>query len=81
MRLLRQCTLGVSEVHLLRKCTGCGPGRERVLAVSVKAHAPLSAMEVIMPKVQPEPVRDPQGDHLLTPQNSAIVFIDFQPGQ
>ncbi|MDO4257149.1 MAG: hypothetical protein Q4C90_08320 [Kocuria sp.] len=47
----------------------------------MKVHAPLSAMEVIMPKVQPEPVRDPQGDHLLTPQNSAIVFIDFQPGQ
>ncbi|WP_040158278.1 isochorismatase family protein [Mobilicoccus massiliensis] len=34
-----------------------------------------------MPKTQPEPVRDPQNGHLLTPQNCAIVFIDFQPGQ
>lgn len=34
-----------------------------------------------MAKTQPEPVRDPQRDHLLTPQNCAVVFIDFQPGQ
>ncbi|WP_458686342.1 cysteine hydrolase family protein [Nocardia tengchongensis] len=34
-----------------------------------------------MPKTRPEPVRDPQADHLLTPQNCAIVLIDFQPGQ
>lgn len=34
-----------------------------------------------MPKVDPEPVRDPETDHLLTPANCAIVFIDFQPGQ
>ncbi len=27
------------------------------------------------------PVRDPIGDHLLTPQNSALVLIDFQPSQ
>ncbi|WP_313812488.1 isochorismatase family protein [Glutamicibacter sp.] len=32
-------------------------------------------------KLAPEPVRDPSADHLLTPENSAIVFIDFQPGQ
>jgi hypothetical protein len=25
------------------------------------------------------PVRDPVGDHLLTPQNSALVVIDYQP--
>ncbi len=25
------------------------------------------------------PVRDPVGDHLLTPQNSALVLIDYQP--
>lgn len=35
----------------------------------------------MMPKLTPEPVRDPQADRLLTPQDSAIVFIDFQPGQ
>ena len=27
------------------------------------------------------PVRDPIGDHLLTPQNSALVVIDYQPSQ
>ncbi|NNG38742.1 isochorismatase family protein [Flexivirga sp. ID2601S] len=34
-----------------------------------------------MSKTAPEPIRDLQTDHLLTPQNSAIVLIDFQPGQ
>lgn len=34
-----------------------------------------------MSKLDPEPVRDPATDHLLTPSNAAIVFIDFQPGQ
>ncbi|MEU0502437.1 hydrolase [Nocardia sp. NPDC005998] len=34
-----------------------------------------------MAKLNPEPIRDPQTDHLLTPQNCAIVLIDFQPGQ
>ena len=28
-----------------------------------------------------EPVRDPQSDRLLTPQNSALIIIDFQPVQ
>jgi nicotinamidase-related amidase len=27
------------------------------------------------------PVRDPIGDHLLTPQNAAFVVIDYQPSQ
>jgi nicotinamidase-related amidase len=27
------------------------------------------------------PVRDPFGDHLLTPQNAALLVIDYQPGQ
>jgi nicotinamidase-related amidase len=27
------------------------------------------------------PVRDPVGDHLLTPQNSALLVIDYQPSQ
>jgi nicotinamidase-related amidase len=27
------------------------------------------------------PVRDPAGDHLLTPQNSALILIDYQPPQ
>jgi nicotinamidase-related amidase len=27
------------------------------------------------------PVRDPVGDHLLTPQNSTLVVIDYQPPQ
>ena len=27
------------------------------------------------------PVRDPIGDHLLTPQNSALIVIDYQPSQ
>ena len=27
------------------------------------------------------PVRDPLGDHLLTPQNAALLVIDYQPSQ
>lgn len=34
-----------------------------------------------MAKTQPEPVRDPQGDHLLTPQNCIVALIDYQPEQ
>jgi nicotinamidase-related amidase len=26
-------------------------------------------------------VRDPRADHLLTPQNAAFLFIDYQPSQ
>jgi len=28
-----------------------------------------------------EPIRDPATDHLLTPQNAALVVIDYQPSQ
>jgi hypothetical protein len=28
-----------------------------------------------------EPIRDPRADHLLTPQNCALVIIDYQPVQ
>lgn len=28
-----------------------------------------------------EPMRDPLSDNLLTPQNSALVIIDYQPSQ
>src|SRR4051812_47954183 len=28
-----------------------------------------------------EPIRDPVADHLITPQNSLLVFIDYQPEQ
>jgi nicotinamidase-related amidase len=27
------------------------------------------------------PVRDPLADHLLTPENAAFLFIDYQPAQ
>lgn len=27
------------------------------------------------------PIRDPKSDHLITPQNAAIAFIDYQPDQ
>jgi nicotinamidase-related amidase len=27
------------------------------------------------------PVRDPVGDHLPTPQNAALLVIDYQPSQ
>ncbi len=27
------------------------------------------------------PVRDPVGDHLLTPKNAALLVIDYQPSQ
>lgn len=33
------------------------------------------------PKTEPEPVREPAGDHLLTPQNCVVALIDFQPEQ
>lgn len=32
-------------------------------------------------KTQPEPVRDPVGDQLLTPQNCVVTLIDYQPEQ
>ena len=28
-----------------------------------------------------EPIRDPITDHLLTPENSALIVIDYQPSQ
>jgi nicotinamidase-related amidase len=31
--------------------------------------------------VTSQPIRDPIADHLLTPQNSALLFIDYQPPQ
>ncbi len=34
-----------------------------------------------MAKTQPEPIRDPKSDHLLTPENCALVLIDYQPEQ
>lgn len=34
-----------------------------------------------MAKTQPEPVRDPASDRLLTPENCAVVLIDYQPEQ
>lgn len=34
-----------------------------------------------MPKTQPEPIRDPKSDHLLTPENCVLVLIDYQPEQ
>lgn len=34
-----------------------------------------------MSKTQPEPIRDPATDRLLTPENSALVLIDYQPEQ
>ena len=34
-----------------------------------------------MAKTQPEPIRDPVTDHLLTPGTCALVLIDYQPEQ
>lgn len=34
-----------------------------------------------MAKTKPEPVRDPKSDRLLTPENCAVVLIDYQPEQ
>lgn len=34
-----------------------------------------------MAKTEPEPVRDPASDHLLTPSNCVLALIDFQPSQ
>jgi nicotinamidase-related amidase len=36
------------------------------------------AIEVLSPKVT---IRDQVGDHLITPKNSALVVIDYQPSQ
>ena len=38
-------------------------------------------MAVHPDKLEPEPIRDPESDWLLTPSNCAIVLIDFQEGQ
>jgi hypothetical protein len=27
------------------------------------------------------PIRDPLADHLLTPENAALIVIDYQPSQ
>ena len=34
-----------------------------------------------MPKTEPEPIRESRGDHLLTPENCVVTFIDYQPEQ
>jgi len=34
-----------------------------------------------MPKLDPEPIRDPEADNLLTPENCVLVIIDYQPEQ
>nr|WP_235859790.1 hypothetical protein [Tranquillimonas rosea] len=34
-----------------------------------------------MAKTDPEPIRDPKADHLLTPENCVVVLIDYQPEQ
>lgn len=34
-----------------------------------------------MAKTHPEPIRDPKSDRLLTPENCALVLIDYQPEQ
>lgn len=34
-----------------------------------------------MAKTRPEPIRDPNADRLLTPENCALVLIDYQPEQ
>lgn len=34
-----------------------------------------------MSKTQPEPVRDQEKDHLLTPSNCVVALIDYQPEQ
>lgn len=34
-----------------------------------------------MPKLAPDPVRHTATDHLLTPENCVVVFIDYQPSQ
>lgn len=34
-----------------------------------------------MSKTEPEPIRDPKTDHLLTPENCVVALIDYQPEQ
>ena len=34
-----------------------------------------------VPFMTSAPVRDPLADHLITPENSAFLFIDYQPAQ
>jgi nicotinamidase-related amidase len=41
---------------------------------------PVSAKRRCRP-VTSAPIRDPLNDHLLTPQNAAFLFIDYQPSQ
>src|SRR5690242_16383914 len=44
----------------------------------VHTHQPSACLEVSMASESP---RDPLTDHLLTPQNAALVVIDYQPSQ
>jgi nicotinamidase-related amidase len=34
-----------------------------------------------VPSMTSAPVRDPLADHLITPQNAALLLIDYQPSQ
>jgi nicotinamidase-related amidase len=41
----------------------------------------LRAVVVRETRMTSQPIRDPATDHLLTPQNSALIIIDYQPVQ
>src|SRR5258707_9145443 len=59
-----------------RRCLhGVDPPRQRLCPY---VH-PRSRKELVV--MSSAPIRDPLADHLLTPQNSALVLIDYQPSQ
>ncbi|CAN5389815.1 hypothetical protein BH10PSE6_BH10PSE6_07540 [soil metagenome] len=55
------------------------PARSRAGSTFIESrsgrHRPLR------PQPSSEPIRDPAADHLLTPQNSVFIIIDYQPVQ
>src|SRR5438067_13243873 len=69
----------------IRPCSGCRGAYSRCAARNSAAEsaaaqpAPVCSMK--RAPLSSAPIRDPFADHLITPQNSALVLIDFQPSQ
>src|SRR3984885_4387937 len=61
----------LSTLHTLR----ARRGRHQILAM--RTHLPASDHR----HMTSAPIRDPLADHLITPQNAALLLIDYQPAQ
>ena len=68
------------EVHRRARCRGCLYREHHVLGDGVDPPRPRLRIAGA-PLMASAPIRDPLGDHLLTPQNAALLVIDYQPSQ